>query len=122
MTETAADRMVALTSPGSRPPAQLGRLSTTLLVLPAAALLLTPFALLGQAAVAQPGILMILADKPVAAVQIALGLLLAVLFCTLPFCRLAKRPADGEAEHIGGAPIDPEALPASPPVRHPLAA
>ncbi|MCL4768223.1 MAG: hypothetical protein KJZ80_18540 [Hyphomicrobiaceae bacterium] len=117
MTNTAADSSPSLrpaqssSSVLTQPSARLGRLLTTLLVLPAAGLLLTPFVLLATEAAGKPGTLMILVDKPAAAVQLALGLLLAVLFCTLPFCRLAGRPADCQAGDSGQALVTSAAAP-----------
>ena len=67
-----------------------GKLLTVLLVMPAAVLLLTPFGLVAAAAAAQPDLLLVLADKPLVALQLTLGLALSLLFCTLPFRRFAS--------------------------------
>jgi hypothetical protein len=62
-----------------------GRLATTLLVVPAAIMMLAPFGLLGHAAIAQPEILSHLADNPLSALQLGVGLMISLLFCVLPF-------------------------------------
>ena len=68
------------------------RLLTTLLVLPAAAVLLSPFGMVAVGAAAQPEMLNVLADKPLAAAQLTGGLLISLLFCLLPFSRWATVP------------------------------
>lgn len=72
-----------------------GRLLTALLVLPAAVLLLAPFGVVAMAAAAQPGLLKVLADKPLVAFELVLGLVVSLLFCTLPFRRSAAPPVKG---------------------------
>lgn len=94
---------------------RIGPVLTTLLVLPVAALLLTPFGLIAAAAAERPEILLVLADKPLAAAQLLAGLIISLLFCALPFRRAgattahlspaARKPADGFASRI------PEELP-----------
>jgi hypothetical protein len=70
----------------------VGRLATSLLVLPAAALLLTPFGIVAAAAAEQPDMLKVLVEKPLVAVQLAAALVMSLLFCGLPFVRLATPP------------------------------
>lgn len=72
------------------------RIVTILLVIPAAVLLLTPFGIVAAAAAAEPDVLLILADKPMVGVQLALGLMTSLLFCTLPFRRFSARPLGRE--------------------------
>ncbi len=90
--------------PSGRPGSHPGKLLTTLLVLPAALLLLTPFALLATAAAAQPDVLSVLVHEPRVAVQLTVGLVISVLFCTLPFSRITARPAGREARPADEAP------------------
>ncbi|MGB3720458.1 MAG: hypothetical protein WBB38_12840 [Hyphomicrobiaceae bacterium] len=68
------------------------RLLTTLLVLPAATVLLSPFGMVAVAAAAQPEMLNVLADKPLAAAQLTGGLFISLLFCLLPFSKWATVP------------------------------
>ena len=76
------------TSPASHPvgrPSYTGLLMTVLLVAPAVAILLAPFAVLAAAAIEQPAVLSALTEAPLTAVQLGLGLIISVLFCGLPF-------------------------------------
>ena len=82
-----------------------GSLLTILLVLPAAALLLTPFGLVALAAAADPRMLMVLAEKPLVAVQLSLGLIVSVLFCALPFSKFGASPARKDAGQTSEEPV-----------------
>ena len=76
------------TSPASNPvgrPSHAGLLMTVLLVAPAVAILLAPFAVLAAAAIEQPAVLSALTEAPLTAAQLGLGLIISVLFCGLPF-------------------------------------
>jgi hypothetical protein len=77
-------------------------LARVLLVLPAGLLLLTPFALLAVALVQQPDLLSILADRPQLTAKLALGLVVSVLFCTLPFSSLLD---DGRSTRTHRPPL-----------------
>jgi hypothetical protein len=66
-------------------PSHAGLLMTVLLVAPAVAILLAPFAALTAAAFEQPAILTALIEAPLTAAQLGLGLMISVLFCVLPF-------------------------------------
>jgi hypothetical protein len=66
-------------------PNRAGLLMTVLLVAPAVAILLAPFAALTAAAFEQPAILTALIGAPLTAAQLGLGLMISVLFCVLPF-------------------------------------
>lgn len=88
MTTTPASPAPLQQAPSSPRP---GKLLTILLVLPAAVLLLTPFGLVAAAAAEHPDLLRVLTEKPFVACQLALGLAISLLFCTLPFRRFAAR-------------------------------
>ena len=97
-------------APAPRSTGCIGRVLTSLLVLPAAALLLTPFGLVAAAAAERPEILLVLADKPLAAAQLVAGLIISLLFCALPFHRAGatterhspaqREPAEGFASRV----------------------
>lgn len=76
----------------STPRKRAGRGLTVLLVLPAAVLLLTPFGLVAVAAAAQPDMLLILVERPLAAAQLTAGLVISLMFCLLPFSRIGSGP------------------------------
>jgi hypothetical protein len=101
-----------LPSPANtRLPLRTSRVLTTLLVLPAALVLLSPFGLVAVAAAAQPEMLNVLADKPLAAAQLTGGLLISLLFCLLPFSRWAAlplRPAESAARQERAHPTAAE--------------
>ena len=92
----------------------VGRWLTSLLVLPAAALLLTPFGMVAAAAAEQPDMLRVLLEKPLVAMQLTAGLIVSLLFCGLPFFRFATPPVqlrcvpDGEntAPITDAQPVD----------------
>ena len=64
-----------------------GRMATALLVMPAAIMMVAPFALLGHAAANEPAIVAYLTGNPLSAAQLGNGLMMSVLFCVLPFSR-----------------------------------
>ena len=104
-------------------------LMTACLVVPAALLLLTPFAMLGLAAVEQPEVLATLSDRPGLAAQLGLALIISLMFCALPFRLRTAEPEMVEAPASAEAPIQPQAAPVialsprdEPPESHPLAA
>lgn len=98
-----------------------GGLLTILLVLPAAVLLLTPFGLLAYAAAVQPDMLpdmlIVLAEKPLVALQLALGLMTSVIICALPFRRFGHNGSPAGELTTASAP-----LPDTESDRQPLAA
>src|SRR5690606_26328630 len=71
-----------------------GRGLIILLVRLSPALLPTPYILAPAAAASQPGMLLILAEKPLAEVQHGAGLIIALRILLLPFSLMAsRRPA-----------------------------
>ena len=119
------DRIASLPLPEHRPSREFssrpGGLLTFLLVLPAALLLLTPFGLLAYAAAAQPDmlpdILIVLAEKPLVALQLIVGLMASITICALPFGRFGHDGSPAEELTTASAP-----LPATESDRQPLAA
>lgn len=67
-----------------------GTLGKLAIVLPTAALLLVPFALIGDHLIASPGSVSMLAERPASVLQIALGLLLWGALFGLPLRQLLK--------------------------------
>lgn len=86
-----------------RSAARASKLLTVLLVLPAAALLLTPFGLVVAAAAEHPDMLQVLVDRPLMAVQLIAGLVVSLLFCALPFRRFVTRSV-----HVRGSAEQPQ--------------
>ena len=128
MTLAPADRITSLPSSQVRAgegqsPRPSRPLMPLLLVLPAAGMLLTPFGLLAAAAMARPDILMVLADKPLVALKLVLGLMVSMLFCLLPFGLYMARSADRQAKRQSEEPANaPAPLPSGEATMHQLAA
>ena len=86
--------------------------ATALLVLPAAVLLLGPFAMLAHAATRRPEVLDMLLAKPITAVLLAGGFLTSLLLCGLPFVLRASRATSSAAR--GVSPTQTSTSPARP--------
>ena len=103
---------------------RVGRLTTSLLVLPAAIMMVAPFGLLGHAAATEPAVIAYLTGNPLSAAQLGVGLMISLLFCVLPFSRkVAHGPAIAIQYTAQSKPhIDVQARLEAAPAYQPLAA
>ncbi len=79
--------------------------TTVLLVLPAAVLLLGPFAMLAHAAAGQPEVLDMLLTRPMTTALLAGGLLISLMLCGMPFVLRTRRTQPSAAR--SEAPVIP---------------